>query len=318
MAEYPFLFAKIRGKLAQMEDLAVHEELLESADLEAVLRRLGETAYLPQPDEAADHLDDRVLQGFFAEIPEFLRVLSEEDRSLVQDVIAKYRLENLKAAIRAHLYRLPPEEVREHLLDLPWEGIDYEAWLQLPGLEALVGALPWPEERQRLATIGQQIGETDNPFPYEAELDALYLGRLLEHRARRGHWVKEILGNRVLRELLLWGYRLKSFGRSFPEMVNIFPDFRSLVRQEELQEILEADGGWLQLRKWLDGPLAEELERAGRLDPGLIGRLFDEQLLLSVKRLLRLAVADIAVVLGYLYWKELEVRGLIGLVERGR
>lgn len=316
MSEHPFLFAKIRGKLSRMVELAVYEELLKSADLQAVLDRLRETPYGPYL-ETVERLDDRLLGALLAEVADLLLVLEGEDKRLVQDMAAKYRLENLKAIIRAHLHQLSPDQVREHLLDLPWEDIDYEGWLRLPGLEALIQALPWPEERRRLAAIHQQVGERGNPFPYEAELDALYLERLLDHRARQGRAAGEILGNRILRELLLWGHRLKGYGRSFPEMVNIFPDFRSLIKLEELKEIL-GEEGWRRLGRWLNGPLREELERAEQFDPDLIGRSFDEQLVRSVKRLLRLAAMDIAVVIGYLYWKELELRRLIGLVERAR
>lgn len=319
MSEYPFLFAKVRGKLARMVEVAAYEELLKSADLPSVLDRLRGTPYGPHL-ETTEHLDDRLLQGFLTEVADLLLVLSEEDKLLVLDVVAKYRLENLKALIRAHLHRLSPEEVKEHLLLLPWEEVDYEGWLRLPGLEALIQALPWREERRRLAAIYQQVGETENPFPYEAALDALYLERLLEHRTRRSPWVKEILGNRVLKELLLWGHRLRGYGRSFPEMVNIFPDFRSLIRLEELRGILELEEeeGWRRLGRWLSGPLAAELERAERFDPDLIERSFDQQLISLIKRLLLLATMDIAVVIGYLYWKELELQGLIGLVERAR
>jgi V/A-type H+-transporting ATPase subunit C len=313
MSVYPFLFTRVRGKLSRLVD----EESLKSADLEAVIDRLRQTPYGPHL-EATDRLDDRLLQGLFTEVNSLLRLLNEEDRHLVLDVLAKYRLENLKVILRTYLHRLPPEEAEGRLIAVPWEEADYKGWLRLAGLEALIEMIPWPEEQQRLTIILKQVGVTENPFPYEAGLDSLYLERLLQHRLRRSHWVSEILGNRVLKELIFWGYRLKGYGRSFPEMVNIMPDSRSLITLDELKAILEEENGWRRLGRWLGRPLAKELERARAFDPDMIARLLDEQLLLLEREILFMAVMDIAVVLGYLYWKELELRKLIALVERAR
>ena len=329
MSEYAFLFAKIRGKLAKMVELAAYEELLRGAGADQVIERLRETPYGAHLGEGApDRVADRLLRGLFAEVTDLLFVLDGRDRALIEDVMAKYRLENVKALLRGYIHRLPPEEVQPHLLELPWEEarakVDWGRLSRLGGLEAFIKELPWREWRARLEVVFGQVGEVDNPFPYEAELDSLYLERLLARRQERKEpGVKAILGNRLLKELVLWGYRLRGYGRSFPEIVTILPDFRSLIPLEEMQAILEEEGGWRRLARWLSlsPPAAERLRRAEEKeepDLGMLSQLFDEELIRQVKRLLLMGTMDIAIVIGYIYWKELEVRGLIQLVERAR
>jgi len=320
MSEYAFLLAKIRGKLARMVELPVYEDLLKSADLETVLDRLRETMYGPYLAEAPEleRLTDRLRQGFFSDISSLLLSLDRADRGLLGDVLARYRIENIKTIIRGYLHRLPPEEVKKKLLALPWESFDYERLLRLPGLDSLIKELPWREERAHLEAVHGQVGEAENPFPYEAELDALYLKRLIGHWRWREEGVKRILGNRLLKETLTWAYRLKGYGRSFPEIINILPDFRPLLPLEELQAILEEEEGWRRLRRWLSATLARELEGTERFDLDLLTKLFDEQLLLSIRKALIVEPLGIAIVLGYTYWKELELARLIGLLERAR
>jgi len=319
MSEYAFLLAKIRGKLARMLELPAYEELLKGADLGTVLDRLRETPYGPHLGEGVEpeRLTDRLRQGFFHEVVDLFHTLDRNDQELLRDVLARYRVENLKAILRGYLRRLPPEEVQEHLLELPWEPVDWERLLRLPGLEAFIKELPWREERARLEAVQAQVGETENPFPYETELDALYLERLIRHREQRAD-VREILDNRLLRELLAWAYRLKGYGRSFPEIVNLLPDFRPIIPLERMRTILEEEEGWRELRRWLAAPLAQELERLERLDPEGIARLLDAQFLRIIKRSLIATPLGMAVVIGYVYWKELELSGVIQLVERAR
>jgi len=319
MSEYAFLLARIRGKLSRMVELPAYEDLLRGADLETVLDRLRETPYGPYLTEAAEleRLTDRLRQGLFADLMGLLFALDRADRRLLLDVLARYRMENIKAIVRGYLHRLSPEEVQEKLLSLPWAPTDWERLLRLPGLDVFIKELPWREERAHLEAVHGQVGEGENPFPYEAELDALYLGRLLEHWRTRDD-IKDVLGNRLLKELVGWAYRLKNFGRSFPEIVNILPDPRPLLPLEELQTILEEEEGWQRLGRWLSAKIAGELERAEVFDLDLIERLLDEQLLLIVRRTLIAAPLGMAVVLGYLFWKELELARLIQLVERAR
>ncbi len=321
MSEYAFLLAKIRGKLARMVELPAYEELLKGADLGTVLDRLRETPYGPHLGEGleVERLTDRLREGFFHEVADLFHTLDRGDRELLQDVLARYRVENLKALIRGYLRHLPPEEVREHLLELPWEPVDWERLLRLPGLEALIKELPWREERARLEAVQAQVGETENPFPYEAELDALYLERLIRHWEERDEdELREILGNRLLRELLAWAYRLKGFGYSFPEIVNLLPDFRPLMPLETMRAILEEEEGWRGLSRWLSAPLARELKRLEEFNLEEIERLLDEQFLRLIRRVLIATPLGMAVVIGYVYWKELELAGVIRLVERAR
>jgi len=319
MSEYAYLLAKIRGKLSRMIELSVYEDLLRDADLGTVLERLRETMYGPYLVETPEleRLTDRLRLGFFHDVSNLLFALDRADRKLLEDLLARYRIENLKTIIRGYLHGLPPADVERRLLALPWEGVDYQRLLSLPGLDAFIKELPWREERRRLETVHEQVGEGENPFPYEAELDALYLERLLGHWKGRAD-LKDVLGNRLLKELILWAYRLKNYGRSFPEIVNILPDPRPLLPLEELQAILEEEEGWRRLSRWLALSLAAELEQAERLELDLIERLFDKQLLLIVKRVLITKPLGMAIVIGYLFWKELELARLIQLLERAR
>lgn len=189
--------------------------------------------------------------------------------------------------------------------------MDYGALLNTPGIEAVAKALPWGDYARRIEAVHQQLGDQEETFPYEVALDALYLDRLIGFIPRAGDDARPILRNRALREVVLWALRLRSYGYSFPEMVNILPDFRLLVSQEELRRMVEDSEGWRGIARLLSQEAAEELSRIEGSSVDVLGRLFDEDLVRAVRLTLVAYPFEVGIVVGYVYLKELELRRLI-------
>ncbi|NOX44631.1 MAG: V-type ATPase subunit [Caldiserica bacterium] len=305
--------AKVRAKLSRMLS---EEELRALGDepLEAALERLRGTPYGRHLGGDAA-IAEGLRRGFWEDVAPFFLSLRGRDRALLEAVLARWRVENLKLIVRAKIRGIPSREVEPLLHELPWEKVDYKALLAVPGLEALAKALPWPDYARRIEAVHQQVGDREETFPYEAGLDSLYLERLIHHLAGAGPDVVPILRNRVAKELFLWCFRLKGYGLTFPEMVGVLPDFRPLIPQEELRRIVEDPGGWRGVARFL-GPGAEgELSRLEELDLGALGDLFDRDLVSKVRRAFATAPFGVGIVVGYVYLKELELRRLIRLLE---
>lgn len=314
-----YLLAKIRGKLSRMvEDDDV--EKLATADLDMIHQRLSTSSYAPfleQTKEGTVRISDRLRQGLFADVSTLLPTLTGRDRELLTAVLARYRVENLKTIIRAYVRHIPSDTAKRNVFSLPWERVDYAHLLSLPGIDALVQEIPWPAYQRALATVHRQVGDKATTFPYEAELDSLYLERLISQRTRHPAEVKRILKNRILWELFSWAFRLKEYGFSFPESVNLLPDFRALVPQEEMRHIIEDADGWHGIAHFL-GESGKEFEQVDSLDLGRLEKLFDAQLIRLVRTAFVTAQFGIGIVVGYIYLKELELARLVTLVELAR
>lgn len=125
-------------------------------------------------------MSDSLRRGLFLDIQNLFFSLQGADYELLMDVLARYRVENMKTIIRAQVYHIPSEQVKEKIFHLPWEKVDYEAWLNISGLEALLQAIPWSEYRVKLEAVHQQVGEVETTFNYEVALDNVYLENLIQ------------------------------------------------------------------------------------------------------------------------------------------
>ena len=291
---------------------------LAGVDRDAVIQRLQESGYADAIGETWDRISDRLRQAFLDDIADLIHSLYEYRRALLLDVLARYRLENLKIIIRAQLHRVPADEVKKHLFSLVWEDVDYHHLLELPGLEAVIRELPWEEYRKRLSAVHRQVGDKRVAFPYESGLDALYLQRLISQYQNGPISARRILKNIVLKELLSWAFRLRDYGQSFPEMVNILPDFRPVISQDELRHIVEDNEGWRTIGRLLGSELARELERMEDFDLHALERLFDRKIAKVIRESFVMHPFGMGVPVGYIFIKERELSRLIEIIEQVR
>ncbi len=312
-----YLLAKIRGKLSRMVEDADLDRLV-GTDLDAVSQRLRTSSYAEALGETWGRASDRLRQAFLDDVADLIHSLYGRERTLLMDMLARYRIENLKTIIRAQLHHIPADEVKGHLFSIAWEDVDYLHLLELPGLEAVIRALPWEEYRTRLDAVHRQVGDKRVVFPYEAELDAIYLQRLIHQYQSGPASAHRILKTRVLKELLSWAFRLKHYGRSFPELVNILPDFRPLIQPEELRHIVEDNEGWRGVAQFLGPMLGDELKRMDKFDLAAIENLFDRKLMEVTRESFVMTPFGMGVVVGYVYLKERELSRLIEIIEQVR
>jgi len=318
MAEYDFLLARIHGKLSRMLTRA-DVQTLENAEMDAIIQRLQDTSYEDSLGEGASkRMSDGLLRGFLTDVKDLFRPLQGDDRELLSSALSCYRVENLKTLIRTQFHQFPPERAKERILHLPWEPIDYDQLLALPGLEEMLHQIPWPAYRIRLEAVHRQLGETASALAYEAAADNVYLESLIWEYERREADVRDLLRNRLLRRVLSWTFRLREYGYSFPETVNLLPDIRPLISQHELRGIVEDGDGWRRLARVFGNDLAREWQEAVTFDTELADSLFDRQLIQLVRRQLIVSRPRMALILGYVYMKEIELGWLTGVAERAR
>lgn len=314
-----YFLAKIHAKLSRMLKESDIETLVD-ADVDSTIRLLQGSSYGPfiSEREVLERASDQLRHGFIADVSSLVYALNGQDRILLLDVLSYYRVENLKTILRVQLHRLPAEDAKKLLFALPWDHVEFTRWLEVPGIEALIKELPWDDYRTRLDAVHRQVGGKGTVFPYESELDAMYLQRLIHHSQRGKLDVRRVLKNRVTKELLLWAYRMKGYGYTFPELVNILPDYRPLVPHDEMRHLIEDAEGWHGIAQFFDPALAQDLEKLNDLDLQVVGALFDRQLLQALEQALIAAPLGMGIVVGYVYRKELELSRAIELVERLR
>ena len=312
-----YLLAVIRGKLSRMVKDADLDQLV-GVEPDVIVQRLQASSYAEALGEVWERPSDRLRQAFLDDIADLIHSLYEYRRALLLDVLARYRVESLKIIIRAQLHRVPADEVKKHLFSLAWEDVDYHRLLELPGLEAVIRELPWEEYRQRLDAVHRQVGDKRVAFPYESELDAIYLQQLIRQYQNGPMSARRILKYIVIKELFCWAFRLKSYGRSFPELVNILPDFRPIIPQDEMRHIVEDNEGWHGLGRLLGPSLAGELERMDSFDLATLEKLFDRRIAEVIRESFVMYPFGMGVVLGYIFMKERELSRLIEVIERAQ
>ena len=312
-----YLLAKIRGKLSRMVDDADLDRLI-GGDLDTVSQRLRTSSYAEALGETWDRASDRLRQAFLDDVATLIHSMYGRDRTLLVDVLARYRVENLKMIIRAQLHRIPSDEVKQHLFSLAWEDVDYLHLLELPGLEGVIRAMPWVEYRSQIEAVHQQVGDKRETFPYETKLDSIYLQRLVHQYESGPTSARGMLKNNVLKELFSWAFRLKSYDRSFPEIVNILPDFRPLIPQEEMRHIVEDNEGWRGIGRFVGPVLEGELRQMDKLDLPAIEELFERKLMEVIRESFVMSQFGAGIAVGYVYLKERELSRLIEIVERAQ
>lgn len=100
-----YQLAKIRAKLARMlreEELAA----LSREGREALLDRLRETPYGPYLGQGEP--GEGLRRGYLADVAPFFLSLHGRDKSLLDAVLAHWRVENLKLIIRTKIRDVPP------------------------------------------------------------------------------------------------------------------------------------------------------------------------------------------------------------------
>jgi vacuolar-type H+-ATPase subunit C/Vma6 len=162
--------------------------MAEGARLDALCRvhALPELAQAVVPGkqfETAAAFQRRAAQDLLHELTGFRTALSGANAQWFDWLLARFQLENLKVLRRACLARLPFEECKQHLIELPKEyAFDAKPLATAQSLQAFAALLPRGAFRQSLRRAALHDGSP--PFLCETAWDQAYCQELIARTGR--------------------------------------------------------------------------------------------------------------------------------------
>jgi len=148
MGDFPYINARVKVMKSQLLPPSRLEELLHAGDLDAFIQALGETPYNVELQEALSRftglraVDEALSQNFYHTTRRILSFADGDPRRLIEVVLLRYDLQNIRAIVRGRHTGKTEEEI---LATLYPGGLLSEAklreLLQQPDLRAVADTL---------------------------------------------------------------------------------------------------------------------------------------------------------------------------------
>ncbi len=106
MGDFPYINARIKVMKSQLLPASRLEELLHLPDVDAFIQALGDTPYNPELQEALSRfagvraVDEALAQNFYHTTRRILSFADGEPRRLIEVVLLRYDLQNIRAIVR--------------------------------------------------------------------------------------------------------------------------------------------------------------------------------------------------------------------------
>ncbi len=314
--DFTFVATKVRGR---------HRKLFEGDRLAALarLRSLGDIgAELLERREFVDHLDlERQIVGHhLAELLEIARLGSGPRRDIIDWLMARHLLENIKVVVRGIAAGETLSAVRPYLVEFPPPfDIDLDSLAERPELASIVNLIPYPEVA---AAAGEQIEQAREPgksYLIESAIDREYHNRLAALLQTLCRADQSSCSPLIGLEIDIYNILVILRGRFTyglpPEDVEPLLANRGELATTELRRILDA-GSQADAVAAIPGPLidrARSVTNAGDIEAAMWSRLYH-----LANRIYYGSFFDLGAVLGFIYLKRVELLNFIRLIEMVR
>ena len=275
--------------------------------------------------DAAD-LQRRLVQDLIREISDCLTRLRGRGAALVAWMLTRFQVENLKALLRGLLARTSLDTQRRHLALLP-RGleVDVDALGTAATLQAFVERMPRGVFRTALAGAVTALGETTEPFFYEAVLDRAYFEELLRRADALPEGDRSGIRPMIGQEVDIFHLQIVVRGRF---QRGLQPDtllplhvagsglsadrFTTMLHAPDLAEVAD-----LAVRRVIDIlPVSAALPAGGRtVDPAALDALACNRFLRLANAAFRRGHMSLGAVAGYIGIRRMEVANLITVSE---
>jgi len=196
MGDFPYINARVKVMKSQLLPQSRLEELLHTPDLDAFIQALSDTSYNPELQEALSRfhglraVDEALSQNFYHTTRRILSFADGDPRRLIEVVLLRYDLQNLRAIVRGRQTGRTEDEI---LATIYPGGLLSEAklreLLQQPDLRAVADTLVTWMHPLGLALRGglDAAQRSGNPLDIEIALDRAYVSYGLEVADGDGH-----------------------------------------------------------------------------------------------------------------------------------
>lgn len=342
LSKYSFINAKLRARISQILPEEMFRQLARASSLDATLALLRDTAFagLEQVYSTTGDLKLAELEllkseiGLYQNIRQFLHPSS---RPLVDALLSKFEIENLKNAIRVYFdrrIRQRPADPSVHyvLHDPIIHAIPFDIILNADSFDEIAGVCEGTPYGSLIRKFGPTVESEGSLFRLEIAFDHYYYGNLLSAingLDRRDRTVAiRLIGVEIDLENISWIIRFKSFydlsleavlATLIPGGFNLTrPVIDELYRAQNVTSVLQGfvEGKYPGLSALLSSQTSSSTSRLL-----LIRRILDEIRRHEVQRILAGYPFTVGIILSYFVLKREElkkIRMLLNAKQYGR
>lgn len=205
-----YLAARFHGRRGRMAEAVRLDGLCR-------LRTIPELAHAIFPDaelHTCAEFQRWTIEDLVSELSHSSRYLDEAGSELMNWLLARFQVENMKVLLRGFLDHASLDVLKEHLVLLPPVfALDAEALLGAGTLERFVDWLPRELPRKALrVALGTYHSQT-RPFFFEAALDQGYFQELLARAGQLSEPDREVVGPIIDQEVSMFQFMLAVRGK---------------------------------------------------------------------------------------------------------
>ena len=156
----------------------------------------------------------RLVDELIGEISGLSAYLSGPGADLIDWMLIRFQVENLKVLIRAHLRKIPIEETAGYLMPLPKElALDNRGLTAAASLDDFIRLVPKGVFRENLKKAFEMYRDSFQPFFFEAVLERCYLQELVARMEKLSGEDREIIQPMVSQEADIFHLTLVARGK---------------------------------------------------------------------------------------------------------
>jgi V/A-type H+-transporting ATPase subunit C len=289
-------------------------ELTEHFGLSALLEEAHSTATRSRA------IEQSLLRTLLADLQVLARPMTAAERSLILAWGRKYALFNLKTLLRGKLYDLDPQEIRDHLFELPETiRLPHQELFRAENVLELLRQLETGPYHQIARQAREVYEKQREPFALEAAIDQRYYSGIVRQimGSDRHHMdsLRRLMGLELDRVALLWLLRFRFTYQLSPSETyyQLVPSTRLLTR-ERLLSLANLDT-FERILEALPAPLDTLLAESRTI--GEVQHRIGRYTRLETRSVLARSQSAVARALAYLMLRESDLLLLFAVV-RGR
>ena len=324
IADLEFLAALLHGRRARMAEGARLRALCEMRSLREMTSALsGSAAQL----ESAGALERELVEGLAGELAQLAGELSGAGAQLLEWLLVRFRVENLKLLVRAVMTEVPGAEAREHLVALP-KGLtlDLPTLSKAKSIQELADLMPKGLLRGQLRDAIDLYHEQPRSFFFEAALDVAYFKELFRRLSALSSPDRMLLAPVFEQEVDIFHFMLVTRGKFLYEeepeaLLPLHVPGTRISRARFVRLMSETSAGAATARlvgAVIEPPRAPKGVREGAgegIDPAEGERLAWTRFWRLAHRAFRQSHMGLAAVVAYLQLRRVEVMNLTTLAE---
>jgi vacuolar-type H+-ATPase subunit C/Vma6 len=318
-----YLAARLHGRRSRLAEAERLDELCRRRSIP----ELAAALYPERAFQTAVALQRQWVQDLMGEVSKLAAQLTGPGARLLDWMLVRFQVENLKVLARGFATRIPLDLVQRHLLVLPRElELKAPALATASSLEEFIALLPKGPLRESLEEAAETYGAQAKAFFLEAALDRGYFRELLARVARLNTEDQEVIQALVFQEVDGFHLMLVSRGKFYYGLAPglLLPlhvegagisraRFIAMLGEPELHDAMERAVGHV-LDALPPQPTGTP-EAQSVVEPAMLEALAWQRYLRLANAAFRRSHIGMGTVVGYLGLRRVEVANLITLSE---